>query len=328
MALTLNVKTDKAMDLSEFIDYVERDVDVTDQDAIVEAAPALLALANNQRLIIDRLNDDLKNWRDFQTTNSYTAQTLVLGRGDGFIVRANIWTPYDGSEQSHEWQQKLFLYTVAHDHNFDLLTVGYHGPGYETDLYEYDRSSVLGLPGEPVDLVARGRTTLDHGKVMFYRASRDVHAQYPPKAFSISINLMGSDSEMSLREQFYFDVERRCIRAPVETGISNRVLLCEAARYFGDARTSSLLERIADVHPCGRTRTTALESLAFLEPGSGERLWARAADDGSAYVREVARRKLKLAEAAGGDASVAQTAAPSTESSSEHTYSGDTSATW
>lgn len=297
MTTTLDVKTNDVMELGEFIEHVERDVDVTDQREIVKAAPALLALANNRRFIVDRLNDELGDWREFQATNGYTAQTLMLGKGDGFVVRANIWTPYDGPEQSNEWQQKLYLYTVAHDHNFDLLTVGYHGPGYETDLYEYDRSSVLGLAGEPVDLVARGRATLDQGKVMFYRASRDIHAQYPPKAFSISLNLMGSDSSMPLREQFYFDVEHRCIREPVETGISNRVLLCEAARYFGDTRTSSLLERIADAHPCGRTRTTAIASLAFLEPASGERLWARAADDKSAYVRAVARRKLKIAEA-------------------------------
>lgn len=293
MALTLDVKTDRTMELDEFVDFVQREIDVTDQDALKSAGPQLLALANNRRVVVDKLNQELLSWRDdFQPTNGYTAQTMMLHQGKGFLVRANIWTPFDMSPKNHDWQQKLFLYTVAHDHNFDLLTVGHYGPGYETDLWEYDRTSVIGLPGEPVELVSRGRATLARGTVMFYRAIRDVHAQLPPKAFSMSLNLMGSSKTLSVKDQFYFDVERSCIRAPVESGVANRVFLCEAARYFGDARTTAALEQLAETHPCGRIRVTALESLGAREPAARERLWSRAADTADRYVSTVARQIL------------------------------------
>jgi hypothetical protein len=293
MGLTLDVHTNDTMELAELVDFVEREIDVTDQEALKSAGPQLLALANNRRVVVDKLNEELLSWRDdFQATNGYTAQTMMLHQGKGFLVRANIWTPFDLSPKNHEWQQKLFLYTVAHDHNFDLLTVGHYGPGYETDLYEYDRSSVIGLPGEPVDLVSRGRATLATGTVMFYRAIRDVHAQLPPKAFSISINLMGSSKALSIKDQYYFDVERSCIRAPVESGVANRVFLCEAARYFGDERTTAVLEQVADTHPCGRTRISAIESLGARAPAARERLWTRAADAPDRYVSTVARRVL------------------------------------
>lgn len=296
MGLTLDVKTSETMELEEFVQFVEREIDVTDQDSMMSAGPQLLALSNNRGVVADKLNEQLAAWRDeFQATNGYTAQTLMLHQGRSFIVRANIWTPFDMSPKNRDWQQKLFFYTVAHDHNFDLLTVGHHGPGYETDLWEYDREGVIGLPGEPVDLVSRGRATLATGSVMFYRALRDVHAQLPPKAFSISLNLMGSSRALSLKDQFYFDVERKCIRAPVESGVANRVFLCEAARHFGDARTTAVLQELAEKHPCGRTRISAIESLAHRDPGHRERLWTSAADDADRYVSTVARRMLATA---------------------------------
>ena len=45
-----------------------------------------------------------------------------------------------------------FFYHVPHDHNFSFLTVGYLGPGYWSEYYEYDYGEVVGMPGEKVDL--------------------------------------------------------------------------------------------------------------------------------------------------------------------------------
>lgn len=292
MAITLDVKSEKVFELEEYLAYVEKNVCVSDRQSLIDSAPALLSLANNRRFIAHRLNAEIQAWRDFQSTNDYTAQTMMLGRGPGFVVRANIWMPYDAEMRNREWQQRLFFYTVAHDHNFDFLTVGYTGPGYYSDLYEYDRSSVIGLPGEPVDLVDRGRIRLDRGKVMLYRASQDIHAQQPPEAFSISLNLMVADQRMGLQEQYFFDTDKRCLRGPVESGVSNRVFLCEMARYVGDSRTRSLLDQIAAAHPCGRTRAMAVDSLVCLEPGDTLSLWRRAFGDSDPYLRHVARERL------------------------------------
>lgn len=292
MTITLHVETAKVMELEEYCEYVERNVVPSDRDSIVASAPALLALANNRHFIADRLNREIQQWRDFQSGNDYTAQTMLLARSLGLVVRANIWMPYDGNERHKRWQDRLYVYEVPHDHNFDFLTVGYYGPGYQTDLYEYDRASVVGLPDEPVELVPRGREQLVRGKVMMYRASRDVHAQYAPEAFSMSLNLLASDDSMAVKEQFLFDVERKRLRGPVDVGVSSRVFLCEVARYVGDERTSSLLDQIAGDHLCARTRAIALESLSHLEPGMAEQRWKRMVDDRDPYLRAIARRQL------------------------------------
>lgn len=44
-----------------------------------------------------------------------------------------LWIPTRTSGQRYS-----FSYKVAHDHAFDLMTVGFFGPGYRTSLYEFD----------------------------------------------------------------------------------------------------------------------------------------------------------------------------------------------
>ncbi|WP_437308911.1 transposase [Sorangium sp. So ce388] len=294
MSITIAADNDNLFELDQYIEYIERNVDLNDRDSVVASAPALRALANNKAFLVRKLNEDLAALSGFQPINSYTAQTLLLGTGRGFHIRANIWMPCDDRPSVRAWQEQLFVYGLPHDHNFDFLTVGHHGPGYSTDLYEYDRSSVLGMAGERVELVSRGRATLDPGKVMFYRACRDIHTQLPPAAFSISLNLMIENRKNALLDQFVFDPEQGVIRGTVHTGAS-RSFLFELPRYLGDNTTRATLERLAAEHPSGRVRASSLESLCALEPGEAGRIWRRSLDSEHPYVRAVAREKLSLA---------------------------------
>jgi hypothetical protein len=262
-----------------------------DPASLRAAAPALRALANNREFLAQRIHEELLGDLGFQRYNPHTAQTLLLGSGEGFVVRANIWMPLAQKSDQRDWQQRLFFYSVAHDHNFDLLSVGYHGPGYETDLYEYERAAIAGLPGEPVRLDPRGRATLARGTVMLYRASRDVHVQHPPAAFSVSLNLLTLQKRRA--DQLYFDIERGCVSDSVDSASPEHSFLCAAACHFADARTAPLLERIATQHPSGRTRVAALSSLASLDPANAERLWTRAGSNDHALVRSVSRTRLE-----------------------------------
>lgn len=70
------------------------------------------------------------------------------------------------------------------------MTVGYYGPGYETELYQYNPKEVNGYVGETVELEHLGRTKLPNGRVMVYREKVDVHTQFPPAQLSVSLNLM------------------------------------------------------------------------------------------------------------------------------------------
>lgn len=133
---------------------------------------------------------------------------------------------------------------------------------------------------------------------MHYRAHVDVHTQRPPEALSVSINLVAR-TRRKRWEQLLFDVEQGRVRAPVEGASRARALLCSAAGHLGDARTASLLERVAHEHPCGTTRIAALDSVANLEPSHGERLWARAVDDANPCVRARARERLRATRSDG-----------------------------
>src|SRR3546814_33924 len=75
-----------------------------------------------------------------------------------------------------------FFYGKAHDHNFSFLTVGYMGPGYWSEYYEYDYANVAGYVGEKVNLRYIEKSKLDEGKVMLYRIHRDVHLQLPARS--------------------------------------------------------------------------------------------------------------------------------------------------
>jgi hypothetical protein len=293
MALTLDVTTDKAISLEEYLDHVATAVDVRDQDAVVESAGALKALANNRSFLVDKLNAELMNWSAFQPDNGYSSQTLALGGGDGFFVRANMWTPPSRGNDTWEWENKLYAYSQPHDHNFSFLTVGYLGSGYATSIYEYDPATVAGLAGEDVALTFLEETTLPQGKIMFYRASRDVHSQEHPEEFSISLNLMIISPEISASSQYWFDLENRKIKDHVQNAGTGRIALCKLASFIANGETVEALERISSGHLLPRVRAAAYASLAHVLKGAGDRVWERAADDSHAYVVAIARQALR-----------------------------------
>src|SRR5579884_2565752 len=148
MALTLNSETSSVTSLEDYTEHIRHHVDVRDLDSVCDSANQLKALANNRDFLVEHLNRELLDWRNCQLTNSYTAQTLLLGGGRDFLSRANIWMPPARDAAAREDQNRLFFYEIPHDHNFSFLTVGYFGPGYETTIYEYDSSGVQGEIGE------------------------------------------------------------------------------------------------------------------------------------------------------------------------------------
>jgi hypothetical protein len=157
-----------------------------------------------------------------------------------------------------------FFYHVPHDHNFSFLTVGYLGPGYWSDYYEYDHAGVVGLPGESVDLKFIEKARLEPGKVMLYRAHLDVHDQLPADDMSISINIMHASPCLPFLNQYRFDVKAQKI-AGLLSRSSAESLLALAAHHGGD-NGRDLLESFAAAHPCDRIQFAALRELASAEP--------------------------------------------------------------
>lgn len=294
MAITINCACAESIEPEEYIEWVDRNIDANDPSSIQESAPKLLALANNKHLLIDTIRAPLQRMASgLQLDNPYTDATFMLSHVLGstykqrFAVRANIWTAPKLRGNSMDYETKLYAYENAHDHNFDFLTVGYFGPGYTTKVYEYDSSKVDGILNEHVDIRFLEETTLPPGKIMFYRHGLDIHTQIPPTALSVSLNLLVMNRELqAYSQQYQFDIDRQCISAYVYGYTMNRVSLMEFAGDIGDDNTAELLERIARICPCPRTRAAAYRSLSMLVPSEIERIHSMMCNDASALVRE------------------------------------------
>lgn len=293
MALTLDAETSQVVSIGDYLDHM-RKVDLRDEDSVAATAPMLRALSNDRGLVVRELNRLIKT--QFRGEVSPSAQVIYLGRGDGFFVRANIW-PSMADVSSGRVYQDQFSYHVAHDHNYDFMTVGHHGPGYVTEIYEYDFERIEGVIGEPVDIRFLERKLFTRGMVMLYRASRDLHIQYPPEDLSITLNLMIHSPEVQARDQYFFDLERRVISDySSESDGSRRAAVLTMAAQLGDGDTRQLLEDLAMSHPSRRTRLTAWQSLVQLEPARAESIWERAARDPAPVVVHAARSHLALLE--------------------------------
>ncbi len=264
------------------------------RDSLVEAAPVLAALGNNRHFLADLAVDALKQaCRSQVIENGYSPQVLMLSPPDGrFFIRANIW-PSEGDRMLRDSSREAFFYGMPHDHSFDFLTIGYAGPGYWSDYYAYD-GEVDGVPGEPVGLRFVERSRLDQGKMLLYRANRDIHDQIPPDAMSISINIMPMTARQAWRRQYFFDPGASTIQG-CATVTGAEILLPISVR-FGDDNARDLAESFAASHPDPRLRLAAWKALEAVAPGAGERerRVERALIHHCPLIRDHGRRSLAL----------------------------------
>lgn len=169
-------------DLAEVVARLdERGVDLTDEASLARCADLLAGLSRNRDFLAERVIAELKaSYVDQLATSRYSAQVFLLHRSRrGFFLRANLW-PAATDAACVASGPAAFAYGLPHDHNFHFLTVGYRGPGYISDYYEYDAEAVDGRLGEPLNLHFVERSRLEEGKMMLYRAHRDIHSQLPP----------------------------------------------------------------------------------------------------------------------------------------------------
>ncbi len=243
MTLALQPEVTGTIGLAEFVDYLERDLRLTDVDGLIAAAPAFRRLLNNRRFLGDFIEEELRHWRAGHTDHDYAGSTIVIARRPRFVLRANLWPALDPRKPPPRPSDPGFEYLYPHDHNFALLTGGYWGPGYETVHYEYDADAVEGVSGEPVELRELGRSSLPTGAIRLYYPSRDIHRQELPAELSISINVVIS-SPYSRRPQFLFDVPNGRISHVIAPASAHGTTLCDMAAHIGDDETAGLLDNV------------------------------------------------------------------------------------
>ncbi len=281
-----------AITLGELIEALnDPRFDPADEDSFAAAGPLLRRLANNRGFLAEIALAELKDRCHRQSaSNRYSSQVIMLHRAsEKYFIRANFWpSPKDSVFRTSGTSP--FFYHVPHDHNFSFLTVGYLGPGYWSEYYEYDYERVVGVPGEAVDLKFVEKARLEPGKVMLYRAHRDVHNQLPADELSVSINIMHASPCLPFLSQYRFDVEQQRI-AGILSRTSAEALLALAAHHGGD-NGRDLLESFAAHHPCDRIQFAALRALASAEDdvdGQLERL-GRGRHSANAFVAAMSAR--------------------------------------
>ncbi|MEP7223080.1 MAG: transposase [Novosphingobium sp.] len=274
-----------------------RAFDPLDEDSLIHGAQWLRRLGGNADFLGDLLIRNLADrHREEPDGQAYGPQSIVLSphRGNCFL-RANVW-PGAGDHLLAASGASPFLYEMPHDHNFHFLTLGYFGPGYESDYYEYDYDSVAGWSGEAADLRFTGRQQLSAGKLMLYRAHSDVHRQLPAASLSVSLNVMHTNPAMGWLDQYRFDVDGAKVGAIISHGSSDAFLRIAVA--LGGEESLDLAWNFARQHPSDRMRVTAFDALASqcADDAARDELWLCAEQAGSLMVAMTAKqRRIALA---------------------------------
>lgn len=282
-----------AITLDECVDSLRSArFDPHDEESLDHAALQLRRLGNDRAFLGDLLVGELAaRHREFNRPDNYGPQCIVLSAsGSGFFLRANMW-PAEEDHMLRASGRSPFSLGLPHDHNFSFLTLGYFGPGYWSDYYTYDYEAVAGWSGEQVDLQFVERARLDEGKIMLYRAHRDVHLQLPADSLSVSINIMHTHGAQSWFDQYRFDVENGRIGGIIGRGASEAWL--RIAVGLGGEEAVDLAHRFAACHPSDRMRLTAFDALASIAPDDGTRdaMWRRAENSGSVLVSKEAKAR-------------------------------------
>ncbi|WP_202392968.1 transposase [Alteraurantiacibacter buctensis] len=270
--------------------------DPRDEESLLHAAGWLGRLNANRDFLAEAMLAELKDSSGSQEeASAYGAQVVMLSPlGGEYFMRANFWP----SRDEHSFRasgQNAFSYELPHDHNFDFLTVGYFGPGYASDYYEFDYDSVEGIVGEKANLRFVERSTLEPGKLMHYRAHRDVHSQLPPESLSVSVNIMHAGGAQGWLDQYRFDVERDTISGVISAGGSE--IFLRVAVGLDHPEAHDLADHFARHHVSDRMRLVALEAQAgVLDLAARDDLWRRAEGNGSRLIAgEATRRRAQLA---------------------------------
>jgi hypothetical protein len=293
----IDIEDETAIGLAECVEgLASRPFRPDEDESLLHAAGLLRQLGNDRCFLGDLIVEELAGHHREETEgNSYGPQVIMLhqpGIHPDFFIRANMW-PSEDEHMMRASGASNFVYGLPHDHNFDFLTLGYFGPGYWSEYYEYDYESVAGYVGEPVALRPLGRHRLEEGRIMHYRAHRDVHAQFPADSLSVTLNIMHTSGAQGWLDQYRFDTEAGRISGILSQGSSEAFIRIAAG--LGGAESLDLAERFAHMHPSDRMRLAAWDALASREADEAGRddVWRRAESCGSRLVAGESRRRRR-----------------------------------
>ncbi|NHB89648.1 MULTISPECIES: hypothetical protein [Photorhabdus] len=297
MAVKLAVEPDTQITLAALIEYltdsgvIERlSASCYNQDDMLNTASRLKGFALNHHEVLQHVSNALATPETFQYTNNGQSQSYVLYTCPVFVLRLMVWIPVGFQARSIP-----FSYRYAHDHAFDLMSVGFFGPGYRTSLYGFDYAHIEQSNNGETPLSYAGDMFLEEGDIIYYYANKDVHIQHEPVSLSASLNLIIPKSVPSARQTIFelSESEGRIVGKPkfnsLQRVISQRSIFSVMA-YQGNPRTQRLLIHIAKTHQAEEAR--AMAWAAILRHQISQSLIDSALDDNSNYVRNAIQTVL------------------------------------
>jgi hypothetical protein len=240
MAIVVQSDAQTPVSFDEFLDYLHAHLNVRDRDSLLSASEMLIRLSRNSAFLAEHLCRILGAGLDDGFRRA--SRIFKLAEGKDFIIRALVWEPVPKGIHGSQ-----FFYHIAHDHDFDFLTVCCLGPGLSSEVYQYDNTQIQGEKGESVSIEYQGRVTLQPGKAALFEGGKDIHIQLPPDELCITLNIMGPKHVE--RSPFWFDVEQKRIVDWVDHTQNVQSLLLNASRVLNDSSTVANLERIQATNP-------------------------------------------------------------------------------
>ncbi|MGI3060640.1 hypothetical protein [Vibrio alginolyticus] len=288
MPLIINLHDCKEpISLDKFLSYADSSYFNPEcRKSLIEMAPHLSRLSYNRSFLAELLTNELINHDHLQSENNYTSTVFIIKDSPKYIFRANIW-------RSLSQKEKLidnFNYDVLHDHNFDILTVGYKGSGYVSETYEYVNDNTKNIIGDVVELTNKSTITLSQHKIALYRAKKDVHKQHPPKDFSISLNLIPRNS-LTNNPQFQIDEEEHKIIRYLHT--SSTELMIKLISLIGDRSNRKSLDRIISNNSNPYHRALATIAISSLEDDINEETLNLLRQEKNEYITRVFLQEYK-----------------------------------
>lgn len=279
MALSFNSNTSECITFNEFIEETTKILKYPEKDAILDCTELLFKLANNKVFFAELLNEQLNlDLGNFQKGNHYSEQSFMLHMSKTFFIRMTFWPILSNNIKVSKSQEDLFSYGLAHDHNFSLLTAGYHGDGYKTKLWEYNYDDTIGYVGEKVNVKYLEEVTLGQNKALFYRPSKDIHAQYAPVLEdSLALNIILIDDLLAENRQYDFDIEKSTIKRILYGASMPKYGLLKLSTLINNDKTIDLLVQIATKHEIPQMRQEALQALFDIQ--GSDQVWKLGLED-------------------------------------------------
>jgi hypothetical protein len=263
MALSIATARHAPISLAEFVDEM-RGHDVSTEDGVAAAGELFAALNANKSVLVEHITGLLKQLRDDDQMNEYTGQTFMLHLDPRYFIRANAWLPAAYEPLKPHAESNQFFYGMPHDHNFTFMTAGHYGAGYRTTIYEYDGITKNYGVGERAATTFLEDTMLPEGKIMVFRASRDIHTQYAPDEFSISLNVMTLNPHELERTQRIFADDCETVRTHPRGNDAARNAFFALIPEIADDRTEAILHDLlaSEKNEVSRCAREALDTIA------------------------------------------------------------------